>query len=194
MTSRYVAKYPFNGNPAQAQLSFPVGAMIVARDGQEGKPWYWGNYMGRDGWFPPTYVTKMDSAPPPAAPAQTSVPVVASIGEGGVASASMQQRMANISFTSSTARMQPRVAQVQPQPQQQVQQPMMPSSNLNHASTSNVFSGFGMAPQQQQQQQQKFKTPSRDTPQPPNPLPCEASKKKLLKWLAKTPSAKRVLS
>lgn len=48
--------------------------------------------------------------------------------------------------------------------------------------------------QQHHHQQQKLKTPSWDTPQPPNPLPCEPSKKKVLKWLAKIPSAKRVLS
>jgi Variant SH3 domain. len=153
MTSRYVAKYPFNGNPAQAQLSFPVGAIIVARDGQEGKPWYWGNYMGRDGWFPPTYVTKMGSV--------AAAPVVPN---AATAASSMQQRMANVSFTSSTARMQPRGAQgVQPQPQ--LSQTMMKSSSLstssstnvnaNQGSLGNVYSGIGGLPQQQQQQQQQ---------------------------------------
>ncbi len=93
MTSTYVAKYPFNGNAAQAQLSFPAGAHIVARNGQEGKPWYWGNYMGKDGWFPPTYVTKVTA---PAAP----TPTMAS------ASQSMQQQMAGASFTSSVQQKQ----------------------------------------------------------------------------------------
>lgn len=108
MTSKYVAKYPFNGNPAQNQLSFPVGATIIARDGQEGKPWYWGNYMGRDGWFPPTYVAKTSVAAPvvPAAPVVRQTP--ANAGGG-----SMQDRMTGVSFTSSMSTQTPRRQQGQ---------------------------------------------------------------------------------
>ena len=122
MSSSYLAKYPFNGNPAQSQLSFPAGATIVARDGQDGKPWFWGNYMGKDGWFPPTYVTKILSNPAPPAPVQPQV--------------SMQQRMATASFTSSTAMKQ---QQQQQQQQQQSQYPMQ--GMMTTASTG--MSGFG---------------------------------------------------
>jgi hypothetical protein len=125
MTSTYVAKHAFNGNAAQAQLSFPVGANIIAGNGQEGKPWFWGNYMGKDGWFPPTYVSRVGSSVPVPTPSVTNT-------------TSMQQRMATASFTSSTARKQQQ-QRVQPQQRQQ---------------TSNVTSGisnFGVAPQQQQQ-------------------------------------------
>lgn len=129
MTSTYVAQYPFNGNPAQAQLSFPAGATLVARDGQEGKPWYWGNYMGKDGWFPPTYVSKVGSAAPAPVPAASNA-------------TSMQQRMSNASFTSSTARVQ------QQQAQQRQQTLVSPTGSMTSG-----MSNFGSAPQQQQQQQ-----------------------------------------
>lgn len=130
MTSNYLAKYPFNGNAAQAQLSFPAGATIVARDGQEGKPWYWGNYMGKDGWFPPTYVTKVGGVQ---AAAAAAAPV------------SMQQKMAGASFASSV-RQQPQ------QQQQRVQQQQPP----NRAAQSVTSPAYGMSfgnntPQQQQQ-------------------------------------------
>lgn len=135
MSSRYVAKYAFNGNAAQGQLSFPVGAQIVARDGQDGKPWYWGNYMGRDGWFPPTYVSKV--GPATAAPAPVA------------ANTSMQQRMATANFTSSTAIKQQR----QPQ-QQQMRQTSQGSTNSNAAYGASNLSNINFAPQQQQQMQQ----------------------------------------
>ncbi len=118
MTSKYIAKYPFNGNPAQNQLSFPVGATIIARDGQDGKPWYWGNYMGRDGWFPPTYVKKMTNAPVAAAPiVQPMTHGAGGSGGGG----SMQDRMAGVSFPSSTAKQ----GQRRPQPTQQGSNPLL---------------------------------------------------------------------
>ena len=69
-STMYVAKHPFQGNPAQSQLTFPKGATIAARAGQEGKAWWWGSYQGREGWFPPAYVAPMSpAAAPPAAAA-----------------------------------------------------------------------------------------------------------------------------
>ena len=124
MSSSYLAKYPFNGNPAQSQLSFPAGATIIARDGQDGKPWFWGNYMGKDGWFPPTYVTKIGSNTAPPAPAQSQV--------------SMQQRMATASFTSSAA-----MKQQQQQQQQQQQKQQQYSMQPMKTSSSTGISGFG---------------------------------------------------
>jgi hypothetical protein len=141
MTSTYSAKYAFNGNPAQAQLSFPAGASIVARDGQDGKPWYWGNYRGKDGWFPPTYVTKV------------TIPVT--VAQLQPAAANMQQKMATASFTSSV-RQQPQRVQVQVQqqrqmqPQQQQQQPSLISpTNANNGAGAAGGMSFGMAPQRQ---------------------------------------------
>ena len=52
----YKAKYAFNGNSASSQLSFPPGASIMCRSGQEGNTWWWGSYNGREGWLPPAYV------------------------------------------------------------------------------------------------------------------------------------------
>ena len=132
MTSNYLAKYPFNGNAAQAQLSFPAGATIVARDGQEGKPWYWGNYMGKDGWFPPTYVTKVGGVQ---AAAATAAPV------------SMQQKMAGANFASS----------VRQQPQQQrVQQQQQPNRAAQSVTSPTYGMSFGNNTPQQQQQQNAF--------------------------------------
>ena len=71
--SRYVAKHAFQGNVAQSQLSFPSGAIIVARPNQEGA-WWWGNCNGREGWFPPGYVAM--------APAAVSTPMPAGAGSG----------------------------------------------------------------------------------------------------------------
>lgn len=144
MTSKYVAKYAFNGNPAQNQLSFPVGATIIARDGQDGKPWYWGNYMGRDGWFPPTYVAKM-AAPTPAAavPAPVARPMMSSntVATPGVGTAgSMQDRMAGVSFTSSIQGQQRR-----PQPQQSQQQNVNvnPLLSMNNSMNTNLSTNQG---------------------------------------------------
>ena len=133
MTSTYVAKHPFNGNAAQAQLSFPVGATIVASDGQEGKPWYWGNFMGKDGWFPPTYVSRVGSA--------ASAPIPS-------ASNNMQQRMATANFNPARKQQQQRVQQQQ---QQQRQQTMVNPTSI----VTNEMSNFGATPQQQPQQQQQ---------------------------------------
>ena len=141
MTSKYVAKYAFNGNPAQNQLSFPVGATIVARDGQDGKPWFWGNYMGRDGWFPPTYVAKMAPAPAPV----TAAPIVSrpvNNGRGGT----VQNQMAGVTFTSSTVKQNQR----RPQQQQQKQQvnPLLSISTGTSGggvfTTGNMMNSTGM--------------------------------------------------
>jgi SH3 domain len=85
--ARYVAKHAFQGNVAQSQLSFPAGAIIIARPNQDGA-WWWGSCNGREGWFPPTYV----------GPAQGGAPIIASgtaAGIGGMPGAmrqSMQQQ------------------------------------------------------------------------------------------------------
>jgi len=53
----YVAKHPFNGDDRHSQLSFPQGSLISAKVGQS-RAWWWGIYNGKEGWFPPTYVTQ----------------------------------------------------------------------------------------------------------------------------------------
>eukprot|EP01083_Nonionella_stella_P098039 275604_1 len=100
MTSTYIAKYAFNGNAAQSQLTFPANASIVARDGQEGKPWYWGNYNGRDGWFPPNDVQKVNVAVTPQGAGMQQG------GIGGGLGGNMQQQMAGAKFASSVPQKQ----------------------------------------------------------------------------------------
>jgi Variant SH3 domain len=87
--ARYVAKHAFQGNVAQSQLSFPAGAVIVARPNQDGA-WWWGSCNGREGWFPPTYV---GPAPAGGAPNMASVPP-SSIGNvvPGMTRQSIQQQ------------------------------------------------------------------------------------------------------
>eukprot|EP00978_Attheya_sp_CCMP212_P047272 scaffold421288_cov64-Attheya_sp.AAC.1 len=134
----FVAKHPFNGNVAQAQLSFPAGATIAARPGQEGNVWWWGSYRGAEGWFPPAYVTALAATPP----------------------ASMQQRMQTASFAPAQQQARP-----QQQQQQQPQRPM-PAGGMSPQPTnadrfgvtqqpqpaaSHPLGGFGVvAPQQPQ--------------------------------------------
>lgn len=36
-------------------LSFPIGARILAKPGQDGNPLWLGSFAGRTGWFPPSY-------------------------------------------------------------------------------------------------------------------------------------------
>ena len=69
----YISKHPFQGDPRQSQLSFGPGATILAKPGQGGA-WWWGTCQGKEGWFPPTYVTQAPpqaqggfAPPPPAA-------------------------------------------------------------------------------------------------------------------------------
>ena len=146
MTSKYLAKYAFAGNPAQNQLSFPTGATIIARDGQDGKPWFWGNYMGRDGWFPPTYVTKMTAAPA----ATASRPMTTTTNPSG---GTMQNKMAGVSFTSSMAVQNQRKMQ-QPQTQQHQTNPLLsmnsgsnPGVGAHGMNASNQQSAFGASRQ-----------------------------------------------
>jgi len=143
-STTYVAKHPFQGNPAQSQLTFPKGAAIAARTGQEGKAWWWGSYQGREGWFPPAYVSPVSpaAAPPAAAP-------------------STQQRMQQATFTSSAQvkaqqqRQQMNMTQqmTQQMPQQQQQQQFVAGGPAG----ANMFSptasaGFGQPAVQQQAQ------------------------------------------
>ena len=88
-TNTFVAKHAFQGQAAQSQLTFPQGAKISAKAGQEGKAWWWGSYNGREGWFPPAYVA------PAAAPAPASfAPQIQAAAQ------TMQQRMKQATFTS----------------------------------------------------------------------------------------------
>jgi hypothetical protein len=51
-----VSVYPFQGDATHSQLSFPVGASIVAPPGQpEAQAWWYGSYGSQRGWFPPSY-------------------------------------------------------------------------------------------------------------------------------------------
>lgn len=59
MVETYVAKHAFGGQPGQSQLSFPKGATLTAKSGQEGNAWWWGSYQGQEGWFPPAYVNRV---------------------------------------------------------------------------------------------------------------------------------------
>ena len=125
----YVAKHPFRGNAAQSQLSFPAGATITARQGQQGNAWWWGSYLGKEGWFPPNYVT----------------PLQPNVINQAPSPATMQQRMQQASFTSSTAHRQQ-------QQQQQQQQYQMNSASASGA--ANTTPRYAMNMQQQQQQRQ----------------------------------------
>jgi hypothetical protein len=106
--------------------------MLTAKADQVGNSWWWGSYNGREGWFPPAYVSPTGA--PPQRPSMTqSLPPT-----------NMQQRMQQATFTSS----------VQQQQQQQQQQRQMFGNSMPPQQ------GFG-APQQQQgfgapQQQQGF--------------------------------------
>jgi hypothetical protein len=124
----YVAKHPFQGDVRQAQLSFPKGALINSKLGQEGA-WWWGSFNGNEGWFPPAYVV---------AAAATPAAAVAAPAYGNQQQQqqqlSMQQRMQQASFAPSLK-----------QQQQQQQQPrQVPVGAYGQPA------GFG-APQQQQQ-------------------------------------------
>ena len=85
----FLAKHPFQGDARQSQLTFPKGAIITSKSNQTGS-WWWGSYNGKEGWFPPTYVTPGQGA---------SAPQIAS-------SVSMQQRMQNASFAPSIKQQQ----------------------------------------------------------------------------------------
>lgn len=174
-TITFVAKHAFQGNAAQSQLAFAAGATIVARRGQEGNAWWWGNYGGREGWFPPAYVT-----PLAATPLATGVGGNVASGQGQPAAAavgqqiSMQQRMQQASFASST--------QVKQKQQLQQRATAFPGGNMDAppntvASYADPFavrsgqpaqlqttSGFGLQQQQQQRAQQTTQQASRAMP------------------------------
>jgi hypothetical protein len=94
-----VAKHAFAGDAKQAQISFPQGATLTAKSGQEGNAWWWGSYNGREGWFPPAYVT--------VAP-QINPAVTAAFAPQNLQS--MQQKMQQVTFTSSVQQQQARQA------------------------------------------------------------------------------------
>jgi hypothetical protein len=118
----YRAKYAFNGKSNENQLVFSVGALIIARTGQEGKAWWWGSCNGRDGWFPPTYVT------PAQAPTMSSAPTSQSNN-----SMSKKDLMSSTTFTSSTAVHQNKVKH---------QQTAMRNNMSTAATSSDPFSGM----------------------------------------------------
>ena len=99
----FLAKHPFQGDARQSQISFPKGATLNAKANQTGA-WWWGSYNGKEGWFPPTYVTALAAAAPPQAAPQLN------------SSMSMQQRMQSTSFAPSSVK----------QRQQQQQQASFP--------------------------------------------------------------------
>jgi hypothetical protein len=55
-SSTLVANHEYAGNVDEGQLSFPVGATIVAKQGQEENVWWFGSLCGssRGGWFLPS--------------------------------------------------------------------------------------------------------------------------------------------
>lgn len=96
----YLSKHPFQGDARQSQLSFPKTATLTAKANQTGA-WWWGSYNGKEGWFPPTYVTPKQQGI--AAPQLSS-------------SISMQQRMQNASFTPSVKQQQASFSAAAPAP------------------------------------------------------------------------------
>jgi len=122
VTTAYVAKHLFHDNAAQSQLNFPAGATITSRQGQEGNAWWWGSYLGKEGWYPPNYVTPLQ--PNAIASQQQQL--------------SMQQQA---TFASSTTRQQQQQPNVMRQPQQQQQQ-----QQYSMNSTAAAFGGmsYGM--------------------------------------------------
>ena len=136
--AQYLAKHPFQGDPRQSQLSFPAGAPILAKPGQDGA-WWWGSCQGKEGWFPPSYVTPAPQRSPTAA---AGGPPAQAFG-----AASMQQRMQQASFPSAVQQQRPGFAP----PQQQGPPP-------------NAFGGFGQPPQQGYPQQQAGRYPTQGAP------------------------------
>lgn len=96
---QYVSKHAFQGDVRQSQMSFPPGAVIMAKPGQSGA-WWWGVFNGQEGWFPPTYVT---ASAAPVAPQGPPVNAFAAAPQ----QASMQQRMQQASFAPSVHQRQP---------------------------------------------------------------------------------------
>lgn len=150
--SLYLAKHAFQGDIRQAQLSFPKGATITAKPNQDGA-WWWGSFQGKEGWFPPAYVTAM--APQQATPA----PAGGAFGPPP-SQMSMQQRMQQASFAPAAVKQQRPPALQQPgmsafPPGQQGGYPQQP-----HA-------GFG----QPQPSANNFGQPQPYASQPPGSIP-----------------------
>ena len=82
--------------------------MISAKPNQEGA-WWWGAVNGKEGWFPPTYVSPMAQSPPP----QQALPTYGS--QPPQQQMSMQQRMQQASFAPSVKQQQPQRPGVVPQ-------------------------------------------------------------------------------
>ena len=75
---KYVAKFAFNGNANQGQLSFPVDAVIVTDSQQAPRNgWMYGDFQGETGWFPASHVEPVMSAsmPPTMAPPTAPAPL-----------------------------------------------------------------------------------------------------------------------
>jgi hypothetical protein len=60
----YIAKYAFTGQKTESKLSFIKESRIVAAPNKTGE-WWWGTCDGRDGLFPPTFVTLAQMQPQP---------------------------------------------------------------------------------------------------------------------------------
>lgn len=120
-TVRYLAKHPFQGDVRQSQLSFAKGAVIIAKPNQTGA-WWWGSYNGKEGWFPPAYVTQDQQQPAAAFGGQPQQQQ----------QVSMQQRMQQASFA----------------PAKQQARPAMQQQAFGH--TAQSPSAFGQMQQQQQ--------------------------------------------
>lgn len=152
-TIRYFTKHPFQGDVRQSQLTFPKGALITAKPNQTGA-WWWGSCNGKEGWFPPAYVTSQAAAP--------------AASFGSQPQASMQQRMQQASFAPATQQSRPPAMQ-----QQAFAQPSTPGSiGVNQPSPA-----FGQMPQQQntgfgapQQPQMGFGAQQRGIQHRPDPF------------------------
>ena len=136
----YLSKHPFQGDVRQSQLSFPKGATINAKPNQDGA-WWWGSYNGKEGWFPPAYVTATGPSPSPRQPT--------AYGSQQQQQASMQQRMQNATFA-------PSVKQ-----QQQARPPAMQTQQMSGFQPATLgFNQSSPAFGQPQQQQKAFGQPS----------------------------------
>ena len=122
MATMYTAKHPFQGNALQSQLSFPTGALITAKNGQEGQTWWWGNYNGTDGWFPPTYVSKAHSMQQQPPQMQQEFTQQKSMQQQPIQQQSMQQQSMQQQSMLQQQPMQYQSIQQQPMQQQTMQQ------------------------------------------------------------------------
>ena len=160
----YRAKHAYNGKVESSQLSFAAGAIIVARPGQEGNSWWWGSYNGRDGWFPPAYVTPISNPTPPSQ-SQTTPSMQQQQQQQQQQQLSMKDRMTNTTFTSSTARQQKQQRSVMNQQQNRTSATaaaatdpfvsMTLSPNIATQKMNQTQNNMNTVQQQQQQQQQQ---------------------------------------